>query len=59
MFSKIIEGDKFKSPFTGRVFKIKKIYSNAALLEDVEDNDHQPITEIVTLGGFYQKVDKQ
>ena len=59
MFSKIIEGDKFKSPFTGRILKIKKIHSNAALLEDVEDNDRQLITEIVTLGSFHQKVDKQ
>ncbi len=59
MFSKIIEGDKFKSPFTGRILKIKKIHSNTVLLEDVEDNDRQLITEIVTLGSFYQKVDNQ
>ncbi len=59
MLSRIIEGERFKSPFSERVFKVKKIHTNTVLLGDVRDKDHQLITEIVTLGSFYQKVDGQ
>lgn len=58
MLRKIIEGDRFKSPFTGTLFEVKRIHTNTVLLEDVEDNDHQLITEIVMLRSFYQKVDE-
>ncbi len=57
MLSRIFEGDKFKNPLTGTIFKVKKIYKNTVLLGDVEDQDHQLITEIVTLVSFYQKLD--
>jgi len=59
MFSRIVEGEMFMSPFTGTVFKVKTIHTNTVLLEDVEDEDHQVITEIATVVSFYQKVDKQ
>ena len=59
MLSKIIEGDKFKSPFTGAIFKVKKVYTNTALLEDVENKEHWLITEIATVVSFYQKADKR
>ena len=56
MLSRIIEGDKFKSPFSETIFKVRKIYTNTTLLEDIEDEDHQVITEITTIASFYQKV---
>lgn len=59
MLSRIIEGDKFKSPFSETIFKVRKIYTNTALLEDIEDEDHQVIAEITTIASFYQKVEKQ
>lgn len=59
MFSRIVEGDMFMSPFTGTTFKVKKIYRNTVLLEDLGDGDHQVITEIASVGRFYQKVEKQ
>ena len=57
MLSKIIEGDRFKSPFTGTIFEVKKIHTNTVLLEDVGDKGCELIKEINTLGSFYQKVD--
>lgn len=54
MFGRIVEGDKFKSPFAETIFKVKKIYANTALLEDIEDENHQLITEITTIVSFYQ-----
>jgi len=59
MLSKIIEGDKFKSPFSGTIFKVKKVYTNTALLEDVEDKERWLITEIATVVSFYQRADKR
>lgn len=59
MLSKITEGDRFKSPFTGIIFEVRRIHTNTVLLEDVKGNEHQLITEIVTLGTFYQKVGNQ
>ncbi len=56
MFTRTIEGDLFLSPFTGTTFRVKKIYTNTALLEGVEDKNHKLITEIVTLVTFYKKV---
>jgi hypothetical protein len=58
MLSRVVEGDKFKSSFTGAVFKVKKIYTNRVLLEDVGDENHHLLTEITALVSFYQKVDK-
>lgn len=59
MLSKIIEGDKFKSPFSEKIFKVKKVYTNTALLEDVEEKGHWLITEIATVVSFYQRADKR
>jgi hypothetical protein len=59
MFSRIVEGDMFMSPFTGTTFKVKKIYRNTVLLEDLGDRDHQLIAEIASVGRFYQKVGKR
>lgn len=59
MLSRIIEGDKFKSPFSEAIFEVRKVHTNTVLLEDVKDNHHQLITEIATLGSFYQKVGGQ
>ncbi len=59
MFGRIVEGDKFKSPFAETIFKVKKIYADTALLEDIEDEDHQVITEIATIVSLYQEVDNR
>ncbi len=56
MLSRIVEGDRFKSPFSETIFQVKKIFTNTVLLEDIGDQDHQLITEMFTLGSFYQKV---
>ncbi len=59
MLSKINEGNRFKSPFSETIFKVKKVYTNTALLEDVEYNEHWLITEIATIVSFYQKADSR
>ncbi len=59
MFGRIVEGGKVKSPFAETIFKVKKIYVNTALLEDIEDEDHQMITEVATIVSLYQKVDNR
>ena len=56
MLKRIVEGDMFISPFAETIFKVRKIYTNTVLLEDVGDRDHQLITEIGMLGSHYQKV---
>ncbi len=58
MLSKINEGDRFKSPFSEAIFKVKKLYTNTALLEDVESDEHWLITEIATIVRFYQRAGK-
>ena len=59
MLSRIIEGDKFKSPFSETIFRVEKIYTNTALLEDVENKGHWLITEIATVVRFYQRADNR
>ncbi len=59
MLSKIVEGDKFKSPFSETIFKVKKVYTNTALLEDVNNKEHWLITEIATVVSFYQRANKR
>ncbi len=56
MLRGIVEGDMFISPFAETIFKVKKIYTNTVLLEDVGDKGHQLITEIGTIVSYYQKV---
>jgi hypothetical protein len=58
MQRKIIEGDKFRSPFAETIFEVKRIYTNTALLEDIGNKNHQLITEIATVISLYQKVDR-
>lgn len=55
---RIFEGEMFMNPFTETIFRVKKIYTNTVLLEDMGDKDHQLITEIGTVVSYYQKVGK-
>ena len=59
MLRRMIEGAKFKSPFTGSIFEVKKIYMNSVLLEEVENENHLVITEIGTAVSLYEKVEKR
>jgi len=59
MLSKIVEGDRFKSPFSETIFRVRKVYTNTALLEDVENKEHWLITEIATVVSFYQRANKR
>ena len=59
MQERIVEGDKFRSPFTEVTFEVKRIHANTAFLQDIKYEDHQVITEIATLVRLYQKVDDE
>ncbi|NWF92895.1 MAG: hypothetical protein HXY46_08255 [Syntrophaceae bacterium] len=59
MSNKIVEGKLFVSPFTGKVYKVKKIHMNSVVMEEVENESRQLLTEKGTIGNFCEKVIEQ
>jgi hypothetical protein len=57
LLKRVIEGDNFRSPFSSAIFRVKKVYADKALLEDIENQHHQVITEVDTVVSIYEKVD--
>ena len=56
MSTEIVEGELFVNPFTGKVYKVKKIHVNSVLMEEVGNESRQLLTEKGTIGNFYEKV---
>ena len=56
MTNKIVEGELFTSPFTRKVYKVKKIHVNFVLMEEVGNESRQLLTEKGTIVHFYEKV---
>ena len=54
---KIREGDRFRSPFTKKIMQVRKIYMNSAVLEEVENPDHEVITERGAILSLYERVE--
>lgn len=54
---KIREGDRFRSPFTKKIMQVRKIYMNSAVLEEVENPDHEVITETGAILSLYERVE--
>jgi hypothetical protein len=52
MTNKIIEGELFASPFTRKVYKVKKIHVNFVLMEEVGNESRQLLTEKGTIRNF-------
>ncbi len=59
MRRRIAEGDKFKSPFTGSVFRVKKIYQDRVHFEEIVNENHQLISEAGAVVSLYEKVDER
>ena len=51
-------GDKFKSRFTGTIFRIKKICQNRILFEEIGNENHQLVTELGVVAQFYEEAAK-
>ncbi|OGQ07158.1 MAG: hypothetical protein A2026_03705 [Deltaproteobacteria bacterium RBG_19FT_COMBO_46_12] len=59
MSTKIVEDDFFASPFTGRVYRVRKIHLNSVVIEEVGNEKRQLLTEKGTIVHFYEKVIEQ
>lgn len=55
MVRRIAKGDQFKSPFTGKIFEVKKVVMDSVLLEEVGNEDRKIITETGTIISLYEK----
>jgi len=59
MSTEIVEGELFASPFTRKVYKVKKIHVNSVLMEEVGNERRQLLTEKGAIVHFYEKVIEQ